>query len=147
MKKFSFPLDTVLSYKTEVLESIRNEHGKILKRVSDQETYIEELNRRYREYNQEFNEKKRTGISIINAQMYEMYLRELEHDIKLETRKLAALQAEAEKKRLEVVEAKKETSSIEKLKEKKIEQYRKDLQKNEELIIEEFVSNSRMANQ
>ena len=52
---------------------------------------------------------------------------------------LKQLQAEAEAKRLEVVEAKKDTSSIEKLREKKLDSYNKAVQKSEELIIEEFM--------
>ena len=49
-----------------------------------------------------------------------------------------------EKKREAVVEAKKETSSIEKLKEKKLDAYQKAVAKSEELFIEEFVSTARV---
>ena len=45
-----------------------------------------------------------------------------------------------EAKRNEVVEAKKETSSIDKLKEKKRQEYDKVVQKEEEQFIEEFVA-------
>ena len=57
---------------------------------------------------------------------------------------LERLRAEAEAKRLEVVEAKKDTSSIEKLREKKLDSYNKAVQKSEELIIEEFVTTARV---
>ena len=46
-------------------------------------------------------------------------------------------------KRLEVVEAKKDTSSIEKLREKKLDSYNKAVQKSEEAMIDEFVSTTR----
>ena len=46
-------------------------------------------------------------------------------------------------KRSEVVEAKKETSSIDKLKEKKFKEYEKAVQKEEEQFIEEFVATKR----
>ena len=42
-----------------------------------------------------------------------------------------------------MVEARKETATIEKLKEHKLEDYRKAVQKAEELQIEEFVSTTR----
>ena len=58
-------------------------------------------------------------------------------------RRLEELEAEAEKRREAMVEAKKETSSIEKLKEKKLEAYHKEEAKSEELFIEEFVSSTR----
>jgi len=41
-----------------------------------------------------------------------------------------------------VVEARKEVVSIEKLKEKKLLQYNKEVLRSEELFIEEFVSNT-----
>ena len=42
-----------------------------------------------------------------------------------------------------MVEARKETATIEKLKEHKLEDYRKAVQKSEEMMIEEFVSTTR----
>lgn len=47
---------------------------------------------------------------------------------------------EEEKKRAKVVEAKKESSSLDKLKEKQFEEYNKQVQKENEQMIEEFVS-------
>ena len=44
---------------------------------------------------------------------------------------------------LEVVAAKQDTSSIEKLKEKKLDSYNKAVQKSEEAMIDEFVSTTR----
>ena len=54
------------------------------------------------------------------------------------------LRERAEAKRKEVVEAKQETAAIEKLKEKKVRDYKKALEKSEEAFIEEFVSTSRV---
>ena len=56
---------------------------------------------------------------------------------------LAKLREKEEAKRSEVVEAKKETSSIDKLKEKKFKEYEKAVQKEEEQFIEEFVATKR----
>lgn len=55
-------------------------------------------------------------------------------------RVLDGLKAEEEKKRAKVVEAKKESSSLDKLKEKQFEEYNKQVQKENEQMIEEFVS-------
>ena len=75
--------------------------------------------------------------------MYQNALRAGEQAIQLETKRLEELQAEAERRREKMVEAKKETSSIEKLKEKKLDAYHKAEAKSEELFIEEFVSSTR----
>ncbi len=54
------------------------------------------------------------------------------------------LRRQEEKKRMELIEAKRETASIEKLKEKKLQDYQKALDKSNELFIEEFVSTGRV---
>ena len=144
MKKFRFSLETVLDYKQEVLSALQAEHAAILARVHAQEDLLEELENYYRELDAEFTERKLEGITILDAMQYEQYLRATERQIEEAVEILKQLQAEAEAKRLEVVEAKKDTSSIEKLREKKLDSYNKAVQKSEELIIEEFVTTARV---
>ena len=82
-------------------------------------------------------------MPVTEALMYQNALRAAELEIQRETKRLEELEAVAEKRREAMVEAKKETSSIEKLKEKKLEAYHKEEAKSEELFIEEFVSSTR----
>ena len=143
MKKFRFALDTVLSYKQQVLDALRGEHAVILAKVHAQEDAVEALEQRYRDYNEEYRRRAEEGLAITEAMIYEAGLRASEREIQQETRKLEALREAEEKKRGEVVEAKKETSSIEKLKEHKLEDYNKAVMKSDEQFIEEFVSSTR----
>ena len=144
MKKFRFSLETVLDYKQEVLSALQTEHATVLARVHAQEDLLEELENYYSELDAEFTERKLEGITILDAMQYEQYLRATERQIEEAVEILERLRAEAEAKRLEVVEAKKDTSSIEKLREKKLDSYNKAVQKSEELIIEEFVTTTRV---
>ena len=134
MKKFQFSLDTVLDYKQQVLTSLQSEHGAILLRVRQQEEVLEQTEHAHRELNEEFTRRRAEGISIKDALMLESGLRVLERDIDREAQKLLALQKQEEKKRDEVIEAKKETSSLEMLRDKKLEQYRKEEAKQDELL-------------
>ena len=68
----------------------------------------------------------------------------LERQIEEAHQLLQDLQKQEEAKRKEVVEAKKDTSSIEKLREKKLEVYNKAVQKSEENLIDEFVTTKRI---
>ena len=144
MKKFRFSLETVLDYKQQVLDALQAEHGAILARVQAQEQVLEDLEQQHRDLDAEFTQRKLEGITILDAMQYEQYLRATERQIEEAVEILKQLQAEAEAKRLEVVEAKKDTSSIEKLREKKLDSYNKAVQKSEELIIEEFVTTTRV---
>ena len=143
MKKFKFALDTVLSYKQQVLGVLQGEHAEAMARVRAQEELLEKLWKEYRDCNEDYRDRALEGMPITEALMYQNALRASEMEIQRETKRLEELQAEAEKRREAMVEAKKETSSIEKLREKKLEAYHKEEAKSEELFIEEFVSSTR----
>ena len=143
MKKFRFSLETVLEYKNQALDALRAEHGAILAQVRAQEQVIEDLEREHREADEDFTRRKLEGINIVDAMSYEQYLRSLERKLQEEYRRLERLRKREEEKRAQVVEARKETATIEKLKEHKLESYRKAEQKDEEQRIEEFVSTAR----
>ncbi len=142
MKKFSFQLESVMNFKNQHLENKKAEHGNILALVNAQNEKIQSLLVRFKGVNLEFNNKKMAGISVIEAMEYSGFLYKLEVEIQQAKRYLKELQAKEEKKRGEVVEAKIESSTLEKLKEKKLAQYQKDVQKSEERYIEEFVARS-----
>ena len=143
MKKVKFALDSVLSYKEQVLESLQGEHAAILAQVREQEEVLEAVWQDYRDCNEEYRQRQTEGLSIVDAMLYQNGLRALEAEIQQETQRLEELKKQEEAKRQEVVDAKIDTSSIEKLKDKKRELYNKEVAKSEELLIDEFVSSAR----
>ena len=144
MKKFKFSLDTVLSYKQQVLEALQGEHALALAAVREQEALLENLWGQYRDYNAEYRRRAEEGLPLTEALMYQNGLRAAEQEIQRKTQHLEELRAEEEKRREKVIEAKKDTSSIEKLREKKLDAYHKAEAKSEEAFIEEFVSTMRV---
>ena len=142
MKKFQFSLDSVLSFKQQVLDALKGEHAEILAQVHAQEDVLEAAWQEYRDCNEEYSQRKAEGMTITDALVYQNGLRVLERNIQRETDKLEELRRKEEKKRQEVVDAKIDTSSIEKLKEHKLEDYNKAVQKDEEKLIDEFVSSA-----
>ena len=134
MKKFYFALDTVLRYKEQVLDGLKAEHARALARVREL---------LHLKCTEEFRQNKQDGITIREIHTYENYLESLGLQIRQKKEQLAQLKKKEEAKRNEVVEAKKETSTIDKLKEKKQEAYNKEVQKEEEQFIEEFVVTKR----
>lgn len=141
MKKFYFALDTVLNYKEQVLENLQGQHALILAEIAQCERGIEALTQEQTDCMEELDGKKITGISINDMQTYDRFLTSLQKKIDREKERLAQIRIREEKKRAEVIEARKETASITKLKEKKLEQYNKEVQKEEEKFVDEFVSN------
>ncbi len=140
MKKFEFGLDNVLSYKQQVLEGVQNEYAQHMQRVHQQENLIAEIQRRYNALNKQFRDEASLGLTIAQASSYELGLRTLERQTEKETKKLIHYQEEAEIKRQEMIEARRGSVSLEYLKENKLEIHRKEMQKEQEKLIDEIFS-------
>lgn len=143
MKKFTFSLDHVLKYKDQILDYLKSEHAEILKEIRDQEELIKTIQEQYVTCADHLRKEQRQGITVMKIYTYENYLDVLTYQIKKEQEVLELLIKKEAVKRRQVVEAKKESASIEKLKENKIARYNKEVQREEERLIEEFVTNSR----
>lgn len=143
MKKFSFPLDNVLNYKKQVLDALMNEHAAVLAEIRAQEELIESVKEQYVACGEELKERQKNGIAVVQIYVYENYLDVLIYRIKKEQDVLKLLKQKEEVKRSQVIAAKKESASIGHLKERKIIIYNKEVQKEEERLIDEFVANTR----
>lgn len=143
MKKFRFALETVLSYKQQILDSLQIEHAEILGQVRRQEELLDKLRQDYNAYGAEYRTRCAEGIPVTEALTYQAGLRAREREIRQETEKLDELRRQEEAKRSEVVESRKDTASIEKLREKQLNAYQTAISKSEEKLIEEFVASIR----
>ena len=145
MKKFTFSLNTVKEYKEKLLDNLKAEQSIILVAVENQKELIKEMEGTENLVNIELNEKNSKGITPYELMNYQRYIKVLQSDIRKEHEKLARLEIAAEEKRKELVEMKKETTSFEKLEEKKLKEYNAQVRKVDEIFIEEFVSNQKYA--
>ena len=145
MKKFQFSLDSVLGYRQQVLDGLQNEYAQAMEKVRRQEARKAAVEERYRQLNQKFREEAAVGISVADALSYEGGLRLLEQEIARETRVLQEYRKAAEEKRQQMMQAHIDTAVLERLKEKKLQEYQKDVQKSDERFIDELVSASRYA--
>jgi flagellar FliJ protein len=143
MKKFKFSLDAVKGYKEKLLENIKIEYSAIAQSIIKQQKLIRGMEESERIVNSELNDKNSEGIAPHELMNYQRYLKVLQNDIKFEYEKLARLKKTEEAKRKEMVEMKKETASFEKLEEKKLAEYDYLARKEQEIFIEEFVSNQK----
>ena len=142
MRQFSYRLETVLAYKTQVLDNLKSEHAVIIQKVNRKQEEIQGLNRELVSYESGFDEVKEKGAAIEDYRLFDMCIGRMEEIIDTEKERLKKLRQEEDAKKQEVVEAKVDTSKFEKLKEKKFQEYQKAVMKADELFIEEFVSNT-----
>ena len=117
MKKFQFSLSTVLGYKQQVQEGLQNEHAQLVHRVRQAEQRLEELEEAYRSCNRELREAEAKGTTVSEVLKYQSALRYWEQQIHDARAHLVQCRQAAEAKRAELVAARQETASLEKVRE------------------------------
>lgn len=143
MKKFSFSLDKVLDYKTQIEDNLRTEHASAVRAVTQKEEEIEAMEAQHSYFVEGLENVKQNGCRINELMVYQEYLGGDSKRIKAQKEMLKILHQQEEEKRNQVIEAKKERTSIDMLKEKKLREHNFAVQKAEEQFIEEFVANSK----
>lgn len=141
MAKFKFSLKSVEKYRNIILDEAK---GRYAKAVADSEKQLERIDNLKHELsiqNEELNLRNSQGISILELQGYKTYMKILENNIKDEEYKLKTLRKIEQKRRFEMIAAKTDAMSIEKLKEKRWEEYLKEEEKRQQDATLEFVSN------
>ena len=145
MKKFRYSLETVYQFKLQVLDKVKEEYAIKQQEVLNQQSLINRLQEELFHYEEEFERVKQEGASIETIMMYVNGIERMEKRIGKEKDELIRRTVIAEEKKREVIKANVDTNAFEKLKEKKLEEYRVQGQKAEEQFIEEFVSHAMKA--
>ena len=145
MKKFIFSLEKVLDFKQQTLDVKKNELSMLQMKLRELEKEIEELNGEFASTNSTMVVEMQKGLAASDLAIYKMYFDTLNQKIRKlveDKRQLAEVIAE---KKVGIIQMNSEISGLEKLKDKQFNEYTKIKQKNEELAIEEFVSQNRTA--
>lgn len=145
MKKFVFSLEKVLTLKQQMLDVAMNELSMIQADLYAVLAQIDRLNALFDEQNAKVREAFETGITPPKIMAYKGYLASINEQVKRWTMRKQQLEQEIQSKREEVTTMKVDVSMIEKLKEKKLQEYRQKAQKQQELTIEEYVSQTCIA--
>lgn len=143
LKNFNFPLEKVLNYKNQILDSLQSELQMIQNELNESEKKLSELHSLYKATNLKLREACLNHITANEISSYKLYLNETDKLIKINEEISARIKQKLTKKQIEIVNAKIEVSTFEKLKEKQFTLYSEALKKENELFIEEFVSNCR----
>ena len=145
MKKCKYSVETVYQFKLQVLDKVKEEYAIKQQEVLNQQSLINRLQEELFHYEEEFERVKQEGASIETIMMYVNGIERMEKRIGKEKDVLIRRTVIAEEKKREVIKANVDTNAFEKLKEKKLEEYRVQGQKAEEQFIEEFVSHAMKA--
>ena len=140
MKKFVFSLENVLRFKTETLDMLKNEMSQLQMKIHQLQQEIVQIQQEYDSLNKTLILQMKAGVQSTGISLYKRYFAELDRrTIQLEARK-KALQSAAAAKQKEIVHMKSDISGLEKLRKSQWEEYQAQGRKEQELMVEEFVS-------
>ena len=144
MKKFQFQLESVLNYRNQQLDALLVELDMAQARVFAQEHKRDLAYERLSDYGAEFSARKAEGLSIQEALEFEacqqvLYQRALHEQHLLDQRR-----SELEVKREEVIEKRKETHTLEHLKDTRRREYNAAAAKEDERALEDLTATRRV---
>ncbi len=140
MKKFVFSLEKVLRFHEQELDVKKQELAAIKVSLHELDLQIQQKKLELVQLNQEMSRAITVGLNARDLAVYKMYFRTAEHQIRQLEEQRADLQIKADEKQESVVQSNQEISGLEKLKDKQLNQYNDSTRKQQELEIEEFIS-------
>ena len=140
MKQFKFTLSRLLDSKDQVLETEKNTLAQLRQTRDGIERRIQTLEREFAETDRRLKEDQKKAISINQIKMYEYQFDSIRRQIKQFKTELRKAELEVERQVQVVVAASQEVSGLDKLKEKQLEEYQVSVARENETVINEFIS-------
>ena len=146
MKKFKFSLERVLKYRKDIEgyeKTVLSGYNGHLSQLLDE---LEELNKNYELVAAEFEEFSKQGITVHELRASHAMMENLEFCIENKIKEIETQEKLINKQKNVVTNAMRDTKILDNLKEVKLEKYKKEENKSNELFIEEFVSYQKSTN-
>lgn len=138
--KFKFSLESLLRLRLQLEEQKEIEYGQILQKLQEAKEklhYIEEEQKKSFEHWREKVERQGT-VSLWKE--YQPYLQKVKRELEESQRCCSKLEIEVENKRQDLLEAVRQRKTIESLKEKDFEAFQKEVQRQEQKVVDELVT-------
>ncbi len=134
MAKFKFRLQSVIKVKEIQEKKMERELAMIKRKILQEQAHLDDL---------QVEREKLVSSSPLEGKVraadiaiHQDYIRKISDEIHFGNSKIAVLAQSETKKIDEVLDVKKDKEAIEHLKEKQLEEYRKDLDKKEQVLID-----------
>lgn len=140
MKKFHFSLERMRSYKEQMLETQKN----TLRALRHDQQQLDDRILAYQaemvRANEELLKRTQEGISVVEMRSYRFRIENMHLQLEELKKEQKRMERMVERQVQVVLEAQQEVSGLDKLEEKQLEQYQKELMRADEQMIAEYVS-------
>lgn len=140
MHKFAFRLESVLKLKTQMEDNAKNNLARATKELENQKTYLEQLKNVNDASINSLTVEVDEGIPVYRVRLYNNYLSLMKEKIVNQKENVNVAEHNVDTNREVLIKAMQERKVLEKLKDKKFDEYIKDQNKAEQLGIDELNS-------
>lgn len=146
MKKFQFHLGKLLSYKDQNLENEMMILGGLNKQLAEEQEKMSALADQKKKCTENYEKEMTVSITPTACQVYLHYMSFLKEQIKIVEQRIEAITTRIDLQIEVVKNLKLETRSLEIVKENRYDEYKKEVVKETEKQMEEFISTSKIMN-
>ncbi len=140
MKGFKFRLESILNIKDKLEQQAKIAYGVEVSNLNNEKKKLEDLYVSKEENTQKQRENFTGTIDIFSFNQYRNYGTKLDEMIVNQIQAVKAQEIKVEEAREILAEIVKERKALEKLKEKELEQFKKDVQLSEDKLVDELVT-------
>jgi len=140
MPKFKFKLQPVLEHRQKKEDIFKKELAEVKKRFESEKLLLEELKQKLFDLQSELREKQKSSFEISDIAAYSSYIDRVEGEIELKIIKLTEIAEDVKKAQKRLLEASKDKKILEKLHERKYEEFQKELERIEQGLIDELAT-------
>lgn len=140
MPKFDFRLNSVLRLKTQLEDNAKNNLAAATRVLTQREHYLNELKDANEASFNKLNSETNSGISVNQVRNYNNYFTMMKSKIANQKENVNNAKKDVDIKRESLVKAVQERKILDKLKEKKYQEYTKELGKEDQVLIDELNS-------
>ncbi|WP_028511349.1 flagellar FliJ family protein [Ruminococcus sp. NK3A76] len=140
MKKFEFSLGRIRDYKNILLDREKNVLVGLMMEKNNITDRMEQLDKEFERINNEMHEEMRSGLNVTRIRLYEAQKNGMREEQRLLGDRLDFLQVSIDKQQERVSSLKMDVSGYDNLEAKKREEWNRQLSKEQDLVISEFVS-------
>ncbi len=145
MKRFEFSLEKMLDYKNQLLRDEKQRLAELRQKLDQLTQTLHALREEYARCNRELNAETQKGILPQDILLRKSYLNLLNDRIKFQMQQVRLAEIRVKEQVAVVVKVSQDISTLDKLKERQYEEYLVEENRELQVLIEEFVANTRMS--
>lgn len=138
MKKFVFKLEPLYEYRQRLEEVCKKEFRTANARLDEEESKLAKLHDAYSASSGEIDAMKEKGAPVEELALYYTYLTGLRNHIKGQEKIIAEFRTVLDRKRAELMEASRSKRVVEIMKEKSVDSYVEDLNRQEQKVADDM---------